>query len=116
MLSRIVFALVLSVSVTTALSGCLLAAAGAGAQTGYVLSQEDRTASETMRDQAIVTQVKTKLLASRNVSGLDINVDSFKGNVTLRGVVSTEDQAQEAITLARSVSGVKDVNRQLFVP
>lgn len=97
------------------LSGCVLAAAGAGAEAGYIASQEDRSAGETIDDQAIVAKVKTTLLADSEVSGLDINVDSFKGVVTLKGVVETARERDKAISLARSVSGVRDVQSKLFI-
>ena len=96
-------------------SGCLLAAAGVGAEAGYVLMQDDRTPSETVRDQALVTQVKTKLLADKEVSGLNINVDSFKGMITLKGVVDSQLEVDKAIMLARSVNGVSEVTSKLFV-
>lgn len=96
-------------------NGCLLAALGVGAEAGYVASQEDRTVKETLNDQAIVSTVKTKLLANSEVSGLDINVDSFKGVVTLKGVVGTQAEVSKAIAIASGVSGVKSVRSKLFV-
>ncbi len=96
-------------------TGCLAAAAGAGAEAGYVASQEGRSASETINDQRITASVKTKLLADPNVSGLDINVDTFKGAVSLKGVVSKEREVTQAIQLAKSVSGVTSVTPKLVV-
>ena len=91
------------------LSGCVLFAAGAGAETGYVASQENRTAGETIDDQAIVASVKTKLLADPDVSGLSINVDSFKSDVTLKGYVKSEHEMDRAIELAKGTKGVRSV-------
>ncbi len=99
--------------VTTSLSGCFLFAAGAGAEAGYVASQDEKTAGETIDDQLIVTSIKTKLLASSKVSGMNMNVDSTKGIVTLRGFAQTHEERQKAIEIARSVSGVKDVVSKL---
>lgn len=101
--------------VLCSLTGCWLVAAGAGVEGGYIAAQEDRTAGETFDDQTITASIKTKLLADPNVSGLDINVDTFKGNVTLKGFVKTDSEAQRAIELARSVGGVKSVNPRLIV-
>jgi len=95
-------------------SGCLLAAAGAGAEAAYVGTQEDRTAGDTIDDQRITSFVKTKLLADPQVSGVDINVDTFKGAVTLRGFVDTTQEAERAIELATSVSGVTSVRSTLI--
>lgn len=97
------------------LSGCWFAAAGVGAEAGYVASQEDRSIGETIDDQALVARVKTKLIADPKVSGLDINVDSFRGVITLKGVLKSEEEVEQAIQVARSTSGVKDVRSKLFV-
>lgn len=100
---------------SVALSGCWLAVAGAGAEAGYVASQEDRTTQETFNDQSIVARVKTKLIADPDVSALDINVDSFKGVVTLKGVVANELIRDKAIKIAGEVKGVKEVQSKLFI-
>ena len=97
------------------LSGCWMAAAGVGAEAGYVASQEERTAGQTIDDQVIVASVKSKLLADSEVAGLDINVDSFKGDVVLKGFVSSRSEAKQAIVLANSVTGVKSVTSKLVL-
>lgn len=96
-------------------SGCWAAAAGAGAEAGYVAAQEERSAGETIDDQVIVTQVKTRLLADNEVSGMNINVDSFRGVVTLKGFVESGLEADKAISIARGVSGVREVRSRLVV-
>ena len=95
--------------------GCIAAAAGAGAEAGYVLTQGERTAGETVDDQRITASVKASLLADQDVSGLDINVDTFKKSVTLKGVVDSLQEAEKAVSLARNISGVKDVTSKLVV-
>lgn len=107
--------LISAVAVLFSVSGCWVAAAGAGAEVGYVASQEDRTAGETIDDQRITSSVKTKLLADSEVSGLSINVDTFKRVVTLNGTVASVKEADKAISLAKSVSGVRDVNSKLII-
>lgn len=97
------------------LSGCVLGAAAGGAEAGYVASQEERTAGETIDDQLIVSKVKTKLLSDPEVSGLNINVDSYEGVVTLRGRVDSDREASEAIRLARDTTGVRAVRSELTV-
>ncbi len=109
------FTLGFTLVVASSLSGCWLAVAGAGAEAGYVAAQDERTASETMEDQRITSLVKTKLLADPDVGGLDINVDTFKSRVTLRGFVDTRREADAAVEIAQSVSGVKNVTTQLHL-
>lgn len=103
------------VAIALNLSACWVAVAGAGAEAGYVATQDDRTTKETLNDQFLVTAVKTKLLATKKVPALDINVDSFKGAITLRGALRTDEQIQLALDAARSVNGVKSVESKLVV-
>ena len=99
----------------TCFSGCWVAAAGVGAEAGYIAAQDDRTAGETIDDQRITSVVKSKLLADSDVSGLSINVDTFKRAVTLHGTVGSSYEADKAVSLARSVSGVRDVTSKLII-
>lgn len=97
-------------------TGCLLIAGlGAGAEAGYVVSQEDRTAEETLQDQYLVTSIKTKLIANQEVSGLDINVDSHKAVVTLRGALRTQREINTALDLAKTTPGVRSVESKLVI-
>jgi len=95
------------------LSGCWAAVAGVGAEAGYIAAQEDRTALETLEDQRITASVKSAFIADPLVSALDINVDTHKKNVTLRGFVDSDREASRAIELARQTKGVVSVNPQL---
>jgi osmotically-inducible protein OsmY len=74
-----------------------------------------KTVGETIDDAAITTRVKTALLNDPDVGGLRIDVDTFKGVVTLSGRVKTKDEEAKAITLARKIGGVTDVKSTLQV-
>jgi hyperosmotically inducible periplasmic protein len=74
-----------------------------------------KTIGETIDDATITTRVKTSLLNDPNVGGLRIDVDTFKGVVTLSGRVKTQQEAETAMKLARQVSGVTDVRSTLQV-
>lgn len=97
------------------LSGCWAAAVGVGAEAGYVATQSERTAKETISDQFLTAAIKTKFLADPQVSGMDINVDSFKGVVTLRGALRSQVEINKAMALAQSVSGVQKVENKLVL-
>ena len=101
--------------VSCPLSGCLVAAAGAGAEAGYVGTQENRSAAETVSDQLIVSKIKTQLLADPEVAGLQINVDCYKGNITLKGHVKSDRESIRAISIAESVDGVHNVTSMLDI-
>lgn len=98
-----------------AFGGCWAVAAGAGAEAAYVATQEDRTAGETIDDQRITATVKSRLLADRTVSGMDINVDTFRRVVVLKGVVESGREAAQAIDIATAVNGVERVTSKLVV-
>ena len=66
-------------------------------------------------DAALTTAVKTKFLADDMVKGLDIDVDTDDGVVTLNGRVASRAMADRATTIARNTNGVKSVVSNLRV-
>ena len=60
-------------------------------------------------DTWITTKVKSSLLADSDVSGLDIEVETVNGVVTLSGQVDQQMQIDEATRIAREIEGVTDV-------
>lgn len=60
-------------------------------------------------DTWITTKVKSSLLADSDVSGLDIEVETVNGVVTLTGNVDQQMQIEEATRIAREIEGVTDV-------
>jgi osmotically-inducible protein OsmY len=74
-----------------------------------------KTVGETIDDATITARVKTALLNDPDVGGLRIDVDTFKGVVTLSGAVKTTAERDKAIGLARKVDGVSDVKSTLQV-
>ena len=74
-----------------------------------------KTVGETIDDTTTTTRVKTSLLNDPNVGGLRIDVDTFKGVVTLSGRVKSQAEKDQAVTLARRVDGVTDVKDALQI-
>ena len=68
---------------------------------------------ELIDDSVITTKVKAELLNDKNVSAMDIKVETFKGRVLLAGYVKSPDERQRAEGLARSVPGVKTVSNKI---
>jgi hyperosmotically inducible protein len=81
-----------------------MASAGCGKSVGNVID-----------DATITARVKTSLLNDPAVAGLKIDVDTFKGVVTLSGAVKSKAEADTAIALARRTTGVVDVKSTLQV-
>ena len=74
-----------------------------------------KTVGETIDDATITTRVKTALLNDPDVGGLRIDVDTFKGVVTLSGRVKSKDEEGRAVAVARKISGVTEVKSTLQV-
>jgi osmotically-inducible protein OsmY len=68
-----------------------------------------KTVGEAIDDTTITTRVKTAMLNDPGVGGLRVDVDTFKGVVTLSGRVKTQAEKDQAIALARGISGVVEV-------
>jgi osmotically-inducible protein OsmY len=85
------------------------------AATGCNVFRGESTPGQYVDDVAITSKVKAKLLDSDNVDGLDVNVDSTNGRVTLSGWASSSAESRTATTLAASVKGVKSVDNQLKI-
>jgi len=74
-----------------------------------------KTVGETIDDTTITTRVKTAMLNDPSVGGLRIDVDTFRGAVTLSGRVKSQMEKEQAIAIARRVSGVTQVKDALQI-
>lgn len=74
-----------------------------------------KTVGETIDDATITTRVKTAFVNDPLVGALRIDVDTFKGIVTLSGRVKSKAEEQKAIELARKIRGVVDVKSTLVI-
>jgi osmotically-inducible protein OsmY len=74
-----------------------------------------KTVGETIDDATVTTRVKTAFINDPLVGALRIDVDTFKGVVTLSGRVKSKEEEQKAIALARAVKGVTDVKSTLTI-
>jgi len=80
-----------------------------------LISACGKSVGEAIDDATITTRVKTALLNDPDVGGLRIDVDTFKGVVTLSGAVKSPAERDKAIALARKIGGVKDVKSTLQI-
>lgn len=74
---------------------------------------ETKSTGEYIDDAAVTTKVKTALFKDPDVSGFQVNVDTFRGRVQLSGFVKTEAERRKAAEIARGVEGVRDVVNDL---
>lgn len=71
--------------------------------------QTAHQAGEAVSDTWITTKVKSALLAGDATPGMDIEVETKDGVVSLSGTVATEAQREAAIDKAKTIEGVRDV-------
>lgn len=95
------------------LAVCLLVAAPL--VVGCAGTQTRASTGQQVDDATITAKVKSQLLADPNVSGLQVNVQTFKGQVQLSGYVNSSDERARAEQIARQVAGVKNVSNDLIV-
>lgn len=78
-------------------------------------SAKQESTGEYIDDTILTSRVKAILLNDPSVSGLAINVETFKGTVQLAGFVKTVAERNKAVQLARGVSGVKQVRNDILI-
>ncbi len=104
MTTRIFLALLLAAGLVVTIGGCSTDKPMPGA-----------TAGSFMDDSYLTTAVKTKLLGDTGLKAFDIKVITDHQVVTLKGTLPTEALREQAITVAKSVGGVKDVVSEIEV-
>ena len=66
-------------------------------------------------DAVITTEAKAKILVEKDLSALEIKVDTVDGVVTLTGDVKSKELSERAEQIARQVKGVKQVDNKLLI-
>ncbi|KRG62815.1 hypothetical protein ABB26_15005 [Stenotrophomonas humi] len=61
-------------------------------------------------DTWITTKVKADLLATKDVPGMELKVETVNGVVSLSGNVGTQAEADRAVAVARKIEGVSRVD------
>ena len=90
---------------------------GAPAASGSTnpVSEAAGQVAEKVDDVAITSAVKAKLIGDSQVSAGKIDVDTKDGVVTLKGTVSSAQEKDKALQIARNTKGVQRVEDQLTV-
>lgn len=86
------------------------AADGAAKQAATGQTQADASSQQPVEDSWITTKVKADLLVDDQTKGLDINVSTTNGVVTLAGRLDSAAQVDKAVRIARGIKGVKSVD------
>lgn len=83
--------------------------------TTYKSAVQQKRVELYLDDSTVTAKVKTELLRANGMQGLNISVETFKGQVILSGFVKSGDQAKRAGEIAASVAGVTSVKNALVV-
>lgn len=78
-------------------------------------TNKQESTGEYVDDTVITSKVKAVLLNDPVVSGLAVNVETYKGTVQLSGFVKTAAERQRAHQLAHDVGGVKSVQNNILL-
>ena len=82
-------------------------------RSGYVMRQKAQEAGQALNDATldarITTAIKAKFMASRDLPGMSISVNTTAGVVTLSGMVNSADEIGKAMVLAMGTEGVRQV-------
>ena len=97
--------------VATACAGAITTVQAAGQDRGMQQKESVQPGSDTW----ITTKVKAELLAAKDISGLEIKVETVNGVVSLSGDVDTQVEADRAVAAAKAVDGVTRVDNRLVV-
>jgi len=89
------------------------------ARGGQIVRRKARDAGQVIADATadarITTAIKGKFLSNRDISGLNISVNTTGGIVTLSGSVSSPEEISKAMLLAMDTDGVREVVSTLQV-
>jgi osmotically-inducible protein OsmY len=83
---------------------------GTAARAQQAAGQAADEAADAVSDAWITSKVKSSLLFSRNLDGVNISVTSRAGDVTLGGSVDSEQSRELAIEIAQGIRGVNSID------
>jgi len=105
------FLLILILSLTSLLMGCAGALLGNGERPQNNEVREQRSVEQITADGTITSNIRARY--ANDVVLRKLNISTYRGVVTLQGVVPTQNVMQRAIGLAQSVKGVRQVRSGL---
>lgn len=82
---------------------------------GCAATRTHEGTGEYVDDTVITGKVKAAILGESTLKAAEINVETFKGRVQLSGFVSSRQQMDTALMVARNVQGVSAVANDMRV-
>lgn len=96
------------------LGGNAMAAEPAAKATDAAHDMAKHDSAQPATDTWITTKVKTDLVATKDVSGTAIKVNTTNGVVSLAGTVATKAEVDKAVATAKGIEGVKKVDASML--
>lgn len=93
----------------------LIAALALASLAGCAGTPTQESTGEYLDDSAITTRVKSAFVSDKEVSAMNISVETFKGTVQLSGFAKSAKEAEKAESIARGVKGVKTVKNDIRI-
>lgn len=82
----------------------------------YSADEEAFSVGEFVSDSIITTKIKAKFAQDERVSAMDVKVDTDKdGVVVLSGTADNRAEAENAVSIAKSVEGVTKVHNRIKI-
>ena len=100
-------------------AACFMTAALLVPIAGYTADTKEPSkmdaAKEVVDDSVITTKIKAEFAKDKQVSTMNIKVDTDKGMVKLSGNAKSKDEADKAASIAKSTKGVVSVKNDIQV-
>ena len=112
-MTRLLKLILLAVSLTTALNGCVPVVAG-GAAAGGLAAADRRTSGAYVDDEGIEWKALTEIEKQLR-NKIHINVTSFNRNVLLTGEALDEDTKKQAESITKEIANVRNVTNELQI-
>ncbi|CAH1192334.1 BON domain-containing protein [Candidatus Nitrotoga sp. BS] len=82
---------------------------------GCAATPKQEGTGEYFDDTVLTTKIKAAVLKEPSLKSAEINVETFKGVVQLSGFVSSQEEINKAVEVARGVKGVTSVKNDMRV-
>jgi hyperosmotically inducible periplasmic protein len=93
----------------------ILSLVSAGGLAACAMKQQQETVGQYVDGGILTAQVKSKILADKELNNTSIAVKTYQSQVQLSGFVNTQAQKVHAERVARSVEGVNSVDNALLI-
>lgn len=86
-----------------------------GITTGCSSTSKSESTGQYMDSTVLTTKVKAAIFNEPTLKSSEINVETFKGEVQLSGFVTSKEQIQKAVEVAKGIQGVTGVKNNMIV-